>query len=66
MSAGNALLFAALHWGRAGKKFGARNIMTLAFVAMTATLFAAGFCGERFPLVAGFFLLGSALFRHRA
>ena len=62
VSAGNALLFVAVYWGRAGRKYGARNIMTLAFFAMTATLFAAGFFGERFPLVAGFFLLGSALF----
>jgi MFS family permease len=62
VSAGNALLFVAVYWGRAGKKYGVRNVMTLAFFAMTATLFAAGFFGERFPLVAGFFLLGSALF----
>ncbi|MEP9388538.1 MFS transporter [Mesorhizobium sp. KR9-304] len=62
VSAGNALLFVAVYWGRAGKRFGARNIMTLAFLTMTATLFAAGFFGERFPLVAGFFLLASALF----
>jgi MFS family permease len=62
VSAGNALLFVAVYWGRAGKKYGVRNVMTLAFFAMTATLFAAGFFGERFPLAAGFFLLGSALF----
>jgi MFS family permease len=62
VSAGNALLFLAVYWGRAGKKYGARNIMTLAFFAMSATLVLAGFCGERLPLVAGLFLLGSALF----
>lgn len=62
VSAGNAMLFFAVYWGRVGKRYGARNIMTLAFFAMTATLFVAGFCGERFPLVAGFFLLGTALF----
>ncbi len=28
VSAGNALLFTAVFWGRAGKRFGARNIMT--------------------------------------
>ncbi len=61
VSAGNAMLFFAVYWGRVGRRYGARNIMTLAFFAMTATLFVA-FCGERFPLVAGFFLLGSALF----
>ena len=62
VSAGNALLFTAVFWGRAGKKYGARNIMTLAFIAMTGTLLAAGFCGERFPLVAGGFLLCCAFF----
>jgi MFS family permease len=62
VSSGNALLFFAVYWGKAGKRYGARNIMTLAFFAMTATLLAAGFFGERFPLVAGLFLLASALF----
>ena len=62
VSAGNAMLFFAVYWGRVGRRYGARNIMTLAFFAMTATLFVAAFCGERFPLVAGFFLLGTALF----
>jgi MFS family permease len=62
VSAGNAMLFFAVYWGKVGKRYGARNIMTLAFFAMTATLFVAGFCGERFPLVAGLFLLGTALF----
>ena len=62
VSAGNALLFTAVFWGRAGKRFGARNIMSLAFFAMTGTLLAAGLCGERFPLVAGFFLLCCACF----
>ena len=40
VSAGNALLFTAVFWGRAGKRFGARNIMSLAFFAMTGTLLA--------------------------
>jgi MFS family permease len=62
VSAGNALLFTAVFWGRAGKRFGARNIMTLTFLAMAATLFAAGFAGERFPLVTGGLLLCSAFF----
>lgn len=62
VSAGNALLFTAVFWGRAGKRFGARTIMSFAFFAMTATLFAAGICGERLPLVAGFFLLCCACF----
>src|SRR5690606_24540621 len=62
VSAGNALLFVAVYWGRAGRKYGARNIMTLAFLAMAVTLVAAGICGERFPPVAGCLRLGSALF----
>jgi len=62
VSAGNALLFVAVYWGRAGRKYGARNVMTLAFFAMTAMLFIAGVCGERLPLIAGFFLLGCAFF----
>ena len=62
VSAGNALLFFAVYWGRAGKKYGARNVMAFTFFAMTAMLFAAGFCGERLPIVAGVFLLASALF----
>ena len=62
VSAGNALLFTAVFWGRAGKRFGARNVMTLAFFAMAAALFAAGFAGERLPLVAGGLLLCSAFF----
>ena len=62
VSAGNALLFTAVFWGRAGRKFGARNVMSLAFAAMAAVLFAAGFASEDFPLVAGGFLLACAFF----
>lgn len=62
VSAGNALLFLAVYWGRAGKRYGARNVMALAFFAMTAMLVAAGFCGEAMPVAAGLFLLGAALF----
>ncbi|MDP3896043.1 MAG: MFS transporter [Mesorhizobium sp.] len=62
VSAGNALLFTALIWGRAGKRFGARNTMTFAFFAMAAALLAAGYAGEASPRVAGVFLLFSAFF----
>lgn len=62
VSAGNALLFTAVFWGRAGKRFGARNIMAIAFFFMTVTLLAAGLSGEKLPLVTGFFLLCSAAF----
>lgn len=62
VSAGNALLFTALFWGRAGRRFGARNTMTLAFFAMTATLLVAAFAGQSQPILAACFLLGCAFF----
>jgi MFS family permease len=57
VSAGNALLFTAIWWGRVGRRFGSRRIMALAFLAMTATLFLAGAAGESLPLLAAAFLL---------
>ncbi len=62
VSAGNALLFAAIYWGRAGKRFGARRVITLAFTAMSLMLFAAGAVGESVPLLTAGLLLGGALF----
>ena len=62
VSAANALLFTALIWGRAGKRFGARRTMAFAFAAMAAALFAAAATGEAFPLVTGAFLLVTAFF----
>jgi MFS family permease len=62
VSAGNALLFTALIWGRAGKRFGARNTMASCFLALTVSLFAAGAPGEASPLVAAGFLLVCAFF----
>jgi MFS family permease len=62
VSAGNALLFFAIPWGRAGRRFGARATMAFAFVAMSLTLAAAGASGEHLPLVAGGFLLATAFF----
>lgn len=62
VSAGNALLFTALFWGRAGRRFGARNTMALAFFAMTATLLVAAFAGQSQPILAACFLLGCAFF----
>ncbi|MBL8582560.1 MAG: MFS transporter, partial [Rhizobiaceae bacterium] len=62
VSAGNALLFTALIWGRAGRRFGARNTIAVAFFAMTVTLFAAAFAGQSLPLVAAAFLLACAFF----
>lgn len=62
VSAGNALLFMAIFWGRAGKRFGARRTMTLAFLAMAGMLLAAGAVGETVPLLTGAFLLAGAFF----
>lgn len=62
VSGANALLFTALIWGRAGKRFGARRTMAFAFVAMSVTLSAAALTGEALPLVTGGFLLVSAFF----
>lgn len=62
VSAGNAVLFTAIFWGRAGRRFSARKIMTLAFFVISASLFAAGFSGEIWPLATGGFLLVGALF----
>jgi MFS family permease len=62
VSAGNGLLFMAIFWGRAGRRFGARRTITVAFVAMAAMLFAAGAVGETVPLLTAAFLLGGALF----
>src|SRR5690606_29727127 len=46
VSAGNALLFTALFWGRAGKRFGGRATMSFAFLALSAVLMAAALAGE--------------------
>jgi MFS family permease len=62
VSAGNALLFTALVWGWAGKRFGARNVMAGAFVVLAAMLFLAGMAGEAAPRVAAGFLLAAAFF----
>lgn len=62
VSAGNALLFMAIFWGRAGKRFGARRTMTLAFLAMAGMLLTAGAVGETVPLLTGAFLLAGAFF----
>ena len=62
VSAGNGLLFMAIFWGRAGRRFGARRTITVAFFAMAAMLFAAGAVGQAVPLLTAAFLLGGALF----
>jgi MFS family permease len=62
ISAGNALLFTAIYWGRAGKRFGARVTIAFAFAAMAVTLFAAGWVSTTAPLITGALLLCGALF----
>ncbi|MBZ9916755.1 MULTISPECIES: MFS transporter [unclassified Mesorhizobium] len=62
VSAGNALLFMAIFWGKAGKRFGGRRTMTFAYFAMSVVLLAAGAVGESAPLVTGAFLLCGAFF----
>lgn len=62
VSAGNALLFTAIWWGRIGGRFGSRRVMALAFFAMTASLLLAGVAGESLPLLAAVFLLVCTFF----
>lgn len=62
VSAGNLLLFFALFWGRAGRRFGARRTIAFAFLMLSFFLFAAAAAGEAHPLWAGSFLLCCALF----
>ncbi|MDQ6438233.1 MFS transporter [Mesorhizobium sp. LHD-90] len=62
VSAGNAVLFTAIWWGRIGRRFGARNVMAASFFALSLVLWAAGFCGESFPLGAGLLLLVASFF----
>ena len=62
VSAGNAMLFLAIFWGRAGKRYGARNVMTLAFAGMAISLWLAGAIGELVPLATAGLLLVGALF----
>ncbi|TIO37678.1 MAG: MFS transporter, partial [Mesorhizobium sp.] len=57
-----ALLFMAIFWGRAGKRFGGRRTMAFAYFAMAAMLFAAGGVGAAAPLLTAAFLLCGALF----
>ncbi len=62
VSAGNALLFTALIWGRVAQRWGARLTMGGCFLAMSVLLVAAGFAGETHPLVAAGILLACTFF----
>jgi MFS family permease len=62
VSAANALLFSALIWGWAGRRFGARKVMAGAFVVTGAMLLGAGAAGSESPRAAAIFLLLAAFF----
>lgn len=62
VSAGNALLFTALVWGKLGKRFGVRIVIGGAFLVMAAALFLAGMAGADAPRTAAGFLLVGAFF----
>lgn len=62
ISAGNGLLFMAIFWGKAGRRFGARRTITLAFFCIALALFAAGAIGETVPLLTAGLLLVGAFF----
>ncbi|WP_287092887.1 MFS transporter [Mesorhizobium sp.] len=62
VSAGNALLFTAIFWGRVGQRFGGQRTMTSAYFALSAMLLAAGAVGESVPFLTGALLLCGALF----
>jgi predicted MFS family arabinose efflux permease len=62
VSGGNALLFLAIYWGRAGRRFGARRTIAFSFLAMAAMLILAGLSGESHPLLTGGLLLCGAVF----
>ncbi len=62
VSLSQVLLISALLWGRIGGRIGLRATITLCFVGMAATLLAAGFAGERAPLLAGGILLITSFF----
>ncbi|MFC5386436.1 MFS transporter [Aquamicrobium segne] len=62
VSAGNILLFTAIFWGKAGKRYGARQVIGFAFAAMGLILFAAGWVSTTAPLITGAFLLCGAFF----
>src|SRR5690606_36756020 len=62
VSAGNFLLFTAIFWGRAGKRYGARPVVTFAFAGMAVILFIAGWVSTSAPLITGVLLLCGAFF----
>lgn len=62
VSLGNALLMAAVLWGRLGSRIGVRPVVVLAFAAAAASAFFAGLCGEAHPWAAAILLLAGTIF----
>lgn len=62
VSAGNALLFLAIPWGRLGGIFGVRAIVVLAFLASAVASVLAGWAGATHPWTAAVFLLVGVVF----
>jgi len=62
VSAGNALLFLAVGWGRLGSRFGVRSIAALSFAAASVAASLAGIAGANHPWTAALFLLAGVVF----
>ena len=62
VSAGNALLFLAVAWGRLGGWVGVRSVVVLAFVSAAIAALLAGLMGVGHPWLAALFLLAGVVF----
>jgi MFS family permease len=62
VSAGNALLFLAVPWGRLGGRIGVRPVAVFAFAAAAVAALAAGAAGADHPWVAALLLLFGTVF----
>ncbi len=62
VSAGNALLFLAIPWGRLGGKVGVRTVVVVAFVSAAVAAVLAGLAGAAHPWGAALFLLCGVAF----
>jgi MFS family permease len=62
VSAGNALLFLAVPWGRLGGRIGVRPVAVFAFAAAAVASLAAGGAGAEHPWLASLLLLAGVVF----
>lgn len=62
VSASNFLLFLAIPWGKAGRRFGVRKTIAGAFAVIAVLLIAAAFTGEAYPLATAGLLLAASAF----